>query len=230
MYHAETTAAIILAAGTSSRMGAERNKLLLPLHNQPVLAHVLKAVVDSQARPIILVLGHQAPEVRVHIQPFLPASSFTIAVNNDYRQGQSTSLKVGLQTLTAFTSEKLTGVESVIFLLGDQPMISSTLIDQLITLRKTSGKRIALPLYQGKRGNPVVFSLDLVPELLQTSGDEGGRSVLKRHTDEIATLETNEVSANLDVDTWEAYLQVQAAWAEQTQHEPEKRKVLREDG
>jgi len=220
MDHAQTTAAIILAAGTSSRMGAERNKLLLPLQKQPVLAHVLKAVAASQARPLILVLGHQALEVRAHIQPFLPATHLTIVVNNAYQQGQSTSLKTGLQTLLASSPGELQGVESVIFLLGDQPMISATLINQLITLRKTRGKRIALPLYQGKRGNPVVFSLDLAAELLQTSGDEGGRSVLKRYPDDIATLEVNETSANLDVDTWEAYLQVQATWEEHTQPEP----------
>lgn len=210
MQNPQKTAAIILAAGTSSRMGAERNKLLLPLHNRPVLAHVIEAVLGSQARPIILVLGHQAAEVRAHIQPCLKENDITVIENADYRQGQSTSLKAGLNALLSYDYTK--DLTAVIFLLGDQPMINSTMIDELIALRERAGKRIALPLYQGQRGNPVVFSLDLAPELLAITGDEGGRSVLKRHKDEVATLEMSEEAANFDVDTWEAYLEVQAAW------------------
>ena len=210
MHKPHKTAAVILAAGTSSRMGTERNKLLLPLHDRPVLVHVIEAALASQAEPIILVLGHQAAEVKTHIQPVLQNEALLLVENSAYRQGQSTSLKAGLQTLLSFGYRKY--LNGVIFLLGDQPMITPALINDLITLRKTSGKRIALPLYQGKRGNPVTFSLDLASELLQASGDEGGRSLLKRYPTEIATLEIDAETANLDVDTWEAYLAVQAAW------------------
>ena len=207
MHH---TAAIILAAGTSSRMSNGRNKLLLPLHHRPVLAHVIEAVLGSQARPIVLVLGHQAGEIRSHLQQDLAESSIQVVENPHYALGQSTSMQAGLHALlTARMAEQPT---SAIFLLGDQPMITSHMIDALIDLRAQSGKRIVLPLYNGKRGNPVVFALDLAPELLQVSGDEGGRSILKRYPDEIATLEMGAESANFDVDTWEAYQEVQAAW------------------
>ncbi|HXR65203.1 MAG TPA: nucleotidyltransferase family protein [Ktedonobacteraceae bacterium] len=210
MHHLARTAAIILAAGTSSRMGNERNKLLLPLHHRPVLAHVIEAVLGSRARPIVLVLGHQAAQVREHIQQDLAQNSIQVVENPDYALGQSTSMQAGLRTLLAAKPEKAS--TSAIFLLGDQPMITAQMIDELIALREQSGKRIALPLYQGKRGNPVVFALDFAPELLQVSGDEGGRGVLKRHPDEIATLEMGEEAANFDVDTWEAYQEVLAAW------------------
>jgi len=210
MDHQARTAAIILAAGTSSRMGEAGNKLLLPLHNRPVLAHVIEAVLGSQARPIILVLGHQAEEVKARIQADLRESALEIVENADYAQGQSTSMKAGLRALLAsHAGQHLT---SVIFLLGDQPMITSAMIDRLIALREQTGRPIVLPLYGGQRGNPVVFSLDLVPELLQVSGDEGGRSIIQRHLQEVATLEMGEEAANFDVDTWGAYLQVQAAW------------------
>jgi molybdenum cofactor cytidylyltransferase len=210
MHHLARTAAIILAAGTSSRMGNERNKLLLPLHHRPVLAHVIEAVLGSHARPIVLVLGHQAAEVREHIQQDLAQNSIQVIENPDYSLGQSTSMQAGLRTLLAAKPEDVS--TSAIFLLGDQPMITAQMIDELIALKEQSGKRIALPLYQGRRGNPVVFALDLAPELLQVSGDEGGRGVLKRHPDEIATLEMGEEAANFDVDTWEAYQEVLAAW------------------
>ncbi len=210
MDHQPRTAAIILAAGTSSRMGEAGNKLLLPLHNRPVLAHVIEAVLGSRARPIILVLGHQAEEVRERLRPVLREETLAIVENADYAQGQSTSMKAGLHALlTSHAEQDLAGV---IFLLGDQPMITSAMIDRLIGLREQTGRLIALPLYAGRRGNPVVFSLQLVPELLQVSGDEGGRRIIQRHPQEIATLEMDEEAANFDVDTWEAYLQVQAAW------------------
>ena len=210
MDHQPRTAAIILAAGTSSRMGEAGNKLLLPLHNRPVLAHVIEAVLGSRARPVVLVLGYQAEEVKEHIRPALSENALEIVENADYARGQSTSMKAGLRAL--LTTHAGQDLASVIFLLGDQPMITPAMIDRLIALREQTGRLIALPLYGGQRGNPVVFSLELIPELLRVSGDEGGRGIIKRHPREVATLEMGEEAANFDVDTWEAYQQVQAAW------------------
>jgi molybdenum cofactor cytidylyltransferase len=208
MYTPARTAAIILAAGTSSRMGEGRNKLLLPLQQRPVLAHVIAAALGSRAHPIWLVLGHQAKEVRSQLQLDNLAQSLHLVENAEYAQGQSTSMQAGLRALLADPHAR--ELESVIFLLGDQPMITSALIDALLDLRAESGKRIALPLYAGQRGNPVLFALDLASELLQVSGDEGGRSVLKRHPQDIATLAVSEEMLNADVDTWEAYQRVLA--------------------
>lgn len=210
MEHSQQTGAIILAAGTSSRMGEAGNKLLLPLRQRPVLVHVIEAVLGSRARPVILVLGHQAEEVRARVQQDLKEKALVIMENPDYARGQSTSMKAGLRALLA--SPAASELTSVIFLLGDQPMITAALLDKLIDLREQSGKRIVLPLYQGQRGNPVLFSLELAPELLQVDGDEGGRSLIKRHPEEIATLEVEEAAANFDVDTWEAYQEAQAIW------------------
>ena len=202
-------AAIILAAGTSSRMGAEKNTLILSLQGRPLLTYVIEAVLGSHARPIILVLGHQANEVREHIQAY--QDQLTIIENPAYSQGLSTSMQAGLRVL--LSEKENTSQHSptgAIFLLGDQPMLTPRLIDKLLTLREQTGKRIVVPRYQGQRGNPVVFSLDLASELMQVRGDEGGRSVLKRYPEEIATLEIDTPTANVDVDTWEAYLKVQA--------------------
>ncbi|HVU68031.1 MAG TPA: nucleotidyltransferase family protein [Ktedonobacteraceae bacterium] len=204
------TAAIILAAGTSSRMSDGRNKLLLPLQQRPVLAHVIAAALGSRARPVVLVLGHQAEEVRAHLQLGELTGTVRIVENPAFADGQSTSMQAGLRAL--LTDQPARELAGVIFLLGDQPMISANLIDGLIDLHTTSGKRIVLPLYAGQRGNPVLFSLDLAPELLQVSGDEGGRSVLKRHPQDIATLAVGEEMLNADVDTWEAYQRVLASW------------------
>ncbi|MGH2506983.1 MAG: nucleotidyltransferase family protein [Ktedonobacteraceae bacterium] len=212
MPNSTKTAAIILAGGTSSRMGEERNKLLLPLDNQPVLAHVVAAALGSQAHPIVLVLGYQAQIVQKKLKDTLETHDIVTVQNLAYQQGQSTSMHTGLRALRALPESYTKGVDAAIFLLGDQPMLTSALIDKLLALRAHTDKRIILPLYQGKRGNPVIFSLDLAPELFAVTGDEGGRSVLKRHPNEIATLEIGAETANFDVDTWEAYLKVQGAW------------------
>jgi molybdenum cofactor cytidylyltransferase len=216
MQETHNTAAIILAAGSSNRMGGGRHKLLLPLGTQPVLAHVLKATIASQARPIIVVLGHQANQVLTQIADYASDPTITITENPSYLQGMSTSMHAGLRTLTSLGYKKdlraLTRVDSALVILGDQPLITPQIIDALIEARKQTGKRIIAPVYDGKRGNPILFAADLFPELLQVTGDEGGRSVIERHRSDVATVELESASTTYDVDTWEAYQQVIEAW------------------
>ncbi len=208
-------AAIILAAGSSSRMGAGRHKLLLPLADRPVLAHVIDAALASAARPIILVLGHQAEAVRAQIADYLTSTDIMVVENPDYLQGMSTSMSVGLQALMgkqAARSDEMPVCSGAIILLGDQPLITAHIIDRLITRQQETRKRIVTSLYEGKRGNPTLFEASLFSELLEVNGDEGGRSVLMRHKDDIATIELGNDVANYDVDTWEAYQHVVALW------------------
>lgn len=209
-----TTAAIILAAGASSRMEGGRHKLLLPLDDRPVLAHVLDAALASQAHPIVLVLGHLAGQVRAQIASYREHPTLIIVENPDYMQGMSTSMKLGLQTLLSYgyMNSTVSIVDSALFLTGDQPLITARIIDSIIEAYRQTGKRIVAPLYDGQRGNPVLFDASLFPELLRVTGDEGGRSVLKQHADEVATIEIGNRAASYDVDTWEAYLQVLEAW------------------
>ena len=208
------TAAIILAAGTSSRMGAGRHKLLLPLHDRPVLAHVLDAVLASQVRPIVLVLGHQSDQIRIQLAAQTTHHDLHIVENTDYLVGMSTSMRLGIQMLQGYDYTKRLdeSIDSALILLGDQPLITAQHIDTLIATYRTTGKRIIAPTYEGKRGNPILFDASLFPELLEVTGDEGGRSVLERHRDEMATVEMGDPLANIDVDTWEAYQRVVDAW------------------
>ena len=215
MHLSSSTGAIILAAGSSSRMGAGRHKLLLPLAGRPVLEHVIEAALASQARPIIIVLGHQADQVRSHISAYVGHAHVTIVENDRYLQGMSTSLHAGIHALmTMGTTHTLPAPEvgSALVVLGDQPLMTTTIIDTLIATWRTTGKRIIAPLYDGKRGNPVLFDASLFAELLQTTGDEGGRSVVERHHQEMATVEIGNAIASYDVDTWEAYQQVLQVW------------------
>jgi molybdenum cofactor cytidylyltransferase len=215
MHESRSTAAIILAAGSSTRMGNGRHKLLLPLNNRPVLAHVIDATRASQARPIIIVLGHEADQVLTHIESYARHPDILFVQNPDYLQGMSTSLKMGIEILISndYRKNKSMGeVDSVLILLGDQPLITPQIIDTLVVTWHTTGKRIIAPNYAGKRGNPTLFAASLFPELLQITGDEGGRSVLERHRQEVETIELGDAEANYDVDTWEAYQQVLELW------------------
>ena len=222
MYERASTAAIILAGGSSSRMNAGRHKLLLPLGDRPVLAHVIDATLASQVASIIIVLGHQSAQVHSHISHYLVNPKITIIENPDYLQGMSTSLRTGLQVLTKKNqntlSSALSSTESALVMLGDQPLITTYIIDTLIATWKETGKQIIAPLYKGKRGNPILFSACLFNELMEVTGDEGGRKVIERHRQELATVELSDDVASYDVDTWEAYQQVVAEWSrKQTQ-------------
>ncbi len=210
-----STATIILAAGRSSRMGEGRYKLLLPLGDRPVLAHVLAAAQASHAHPIVLVIGHQAEQVRAQIPPYITRPDLTIVENPHYLQGMSTSLHVGIQALMNHDTtapETPHAIDSVIVLTGDQPLLTSSIIDTLITTRHTSNKPIVVSHYNGKPGSPTLFAASLFPELLNIQGDQGGRSILDTHRHDIAIAEHNDPTASYDVDTWDAYQQVVAIW------------------
>ncbi len=213
MNASQSTAAIILAAGSSSRMGEGRHKLLLPLAGRPVLAHVIEAALASQARPIIVVLGHQASEVRAQIAPYTTQSDVLLVENPGYMKGMSASMRTGIKFLMSINiPQGSPSLDNALIMLGDQPLITPQIIDNLIKARHATGKRIIAPLYDGKRGSPVLFDASLFIELLEVTGDEGGRSILERHRQEVGTVEVSDSMANYDMDTWEAYQRVLEAW------------------
>ena len=86
------------------------------------------------------------------------------------------------------------------------------IIDTLIQVRRETGKWIVGPLYDGKRGNPTLFAANLFGELLEVTGDEGGRRVIERHREELELVKLGNAMVNYDVDTWEAYQQVVNMW------------------
>lgn len=247
MINMSSTAAVILAAGSSSRMGGGRHKLLLLLDERPVLAHVIEAALAARARPIVVVLGHQAKQVREQMAAYLEQPGVIVVENRDYLQGMSTSMRAGLGVLTernyveggqeekregdmgkgkqADGGEEVAGeageageaeaqfeVDSALIMLGDQPLITARVIDTLIDTWRMKRKRIVAPLYGGKRGGPTLFAASLFGELMEVSGDEGGRSVLEKHREEVETVEVGDVAASYDVDTWEAYQEVVEEW------------------
>ncbi|GCE25012.1 molybdenum cofactor cytidylyltransferase [Dictyobacter alpinus] len=213
MPNIDAIAAIILAAGSSSRMAHGYHKLLLPLGEKPVLAHVVEATLQSQVSHIVVVLGHQSPQITAALDNYIHNNKISLQENPDYKQGMSTSLRAGLQALSKH--HNLEAYTGAIVLLGDQPFISSHLLDTLIATRQQTGKSIVAPCYHGKRGNPVLFAASLFAELATVTGDEGGRSVIAKHAAEVESVELSDAQAQYDVDTWEAYQAALTAWQQQ---------------
>jgi molybdenum cofactor cytidylyltransferase len=188
-----TIAAIILAAGRSSRMG--RNKLLLDLDGKPILCHAVDQALGAGLSEIVVVSGHQASKVRAA----LGERPVKVIEAREHRLGMSASLKAGIRALHPKT-------EAVLVMLGDMPQVSAPLIQRLIAAyNPLEGRSIVVPTVDGKRGNPVLFDRRYFQEMLALEGDVGARHLIGAHDDQVAELAVDDAAVFTDVDTPEAY-------------------------
>jgi molybdenum cofactor cytidylyltransferase len=185
--------AIVLAAGRSTRMG-DTNKLLADVGGSPMVRHVVAAALASRARPVLVVTGHQAEEVR----SALAGLDVTFVANPDYAAGLSTSLKAGIAAVPQSAAGALV-------LLGDMPRITGDHIDRLIAAFAADGDGcIVVPTHQGRRGNPVLWPSAFFGEMWQLAGDAGARKLLAAHADHVREVDLGSDAIFLDVDTPEA--------------------------
>jgi molybdenum cofactor cytidylyltransferase len=166
------------------------NKLLADLDGKPIVKHVVEAAVASSARPVIVVTGHQAAEVRA----VLAGCAISIVFNADYSAGLSSSLRCGLRAVPD-------GCQGALVMLGDMPGVTSVDIDAMISLfAAKTGSAIIVPTYAGKRGNPVLWPMAYFPELLELEGDTGAKALLRTHESAVEriALETSAVLTDID--------------------------------
>jgi molybdenum cofactor cytidylyltransferase len=192
-------AAVILAAGRSTRMGGP-NKLLADIGGRPLVRIAAEEALASRARPVIVVTGHQRDKVEAAI-----AGLKVERVHNPaFADGLSTSLKTGLAAVPG-------EVDGAVVLLGDMPQVRAALIDRLIgAFDPERGALVVVPTIEGKRGNPVVWSRRFFPELMALDGDIGARHVIGRYAEAVTEVPLTDRSALIDVDTPEALSQVKA--------------------
>jgi molybdenum cofactor cytidylyltransferase len=189
-------AAVVLAAGQSSRMG--RNKLLIDIDGATMVERAVDAALAAQAAPVIVVLGHQAGDVAAR----LGGRPIVTVENPDYAQGLSTSLKRGLAAVPE-------AADGAIICLADMPGIGRQLIDRLISgFNPLEGREIILPVRNGKRGNPVLWSRRFFPELQMIAGDTGARHLIGAYPEYVTEIEAADDAVLIDLDTPEAL----AAW------------------
>ncbi len=192
-------ACIVLAAGRSSRMGP-RNKLTEDLAGRPIVRRAVEAALASRCRPVVVVTGHQAEAVAAALEGL----EVGIVHNPDFAAGMSTSLKAGLAALP----DRLDGV---IVALGDMPEIGPAHLDRMISaFEPKEGRSIIVPVFEGRRGNPVLWSAELFPAMAGLSGDVGARQVVADHADSVVELDLQTPAVLVDVDTPEALAEVRA--------------------
>jgi molybdenum cofactor cytidylyltransferase len=181
--------ALVLAGGLGRRMGGP-NKLLLPLQGQAVVARTVRAVLASRCTRVLVVLGFDAERVRRELEG-LPVE---FVLNESFHEGMGTSVRAG--------AAMVADGSAVVVCLGDMPLVAAAVIDALIDTYKT-GKNIQAcqPVYEGKRGNPVLWGPASLPALRQLQGDEGARALLRQLGEALALVEVGSGSVLLDADT-----------------------------
>lgn len=186
----EKTAAIILAAGASTRLG--RPKALLEWQGRPLIQIIADVAIRAGLSPVIVVIG----AVREPIMEALKGLPVQFVVNENWQSGQSSSLKAGIVALPPYTG-------SAIFLLADQPRITIDLLLTLVRTHSTSMNPILAPFVGGRRGNPVLFDAITFYELKRLEGDIGGRAIFDKFP--VTPIYWNDPRLLLDIDTEEDY-------------------------
>jgi molybdenum cofactor cytidylyltransferase len=182
---------VILAAGGSARLG--RPKQLLELDGRPLLQRVLDAAARAALDDIVLVLGHEAAAVEAAVE--LPPGA-RVALNPNYQEGQSTSLRAGLDAADPRCS-------AAVILLGDQPLLPADLITRAVKAYRAGDRPVVRTFFDGIPGHPVVVARSEWPALTNLGGDAGGRQ-LWTAPDAVARLEVAGPPP-VDVDTWDQY-------------------------
>jgi molybdenum cofactor cytidylyltransferase len=185
-------AALLLAAGQSSRMGS--NKLLAEIDGRPMVARVGQRLLSSHARPIVAVLGNEAVRVDAALGK-LPVERVR---NPAFAEGLSSSLKAGLAALPE-------DIDGVIVCLGDMPLVAGRDLDRLIAaFNPLEGRAIIVPTRHGKRGNPVLWAKRFIPEMAELAGDVGAKHLIGEHAELVAEVEMDSDGVLVDVDTPDA--------------------------
>ena len=193
-------AALVLAAGRSTRMGPV-NKLLADVAGQPMVAQVVRATLASQAAPVVVVTGHEHDRV----DRALAGLDVTTVHNPDYAAGLSTSLHRGLAALPA-------EADGVVVCLGDMPRIGAPVIDRLIAaFNPLEGRAICVPTWQGKRGNPVLLARRFFPEIQAIGGDVGAKALIADYPEAVTEVAMPDDAVLTDIDTPEALTAAKSA-------------------
>jgi molybdenum cofactor cytidylyltransferase len=193
-------AAVVLAAGRSTRMGGP-NKLLAEIAGRPLARIVVEEALVSRARPVIVVVGHE----RAKVENALAGLPVEVVYNPDFAQGLGTSVRAGIAAIPA-------EADGAIVCLGDMPQVDAALIDRLIAaFDPDRGALIVMPTVEGRRGNPVLWSRRFFPELMAIEGDVGARHFIGRYSEAVADVPLEGSAALVDVDTPEALVGVKAA-------------------
>lgn len=164
--------------------------MLLPVDGSAMVRRVVDAATASKAAQTIVVVGHDAEAVRAAVAD----APVTVTTNADYADGLSTSLRAGLRVVSVDCA-------AAVFLHGDQPYLTTALLDQMIDRFLATGAAVVRPQTAGRPANPVLMSAALFPEILAQRGDVGGREVVDCHASEVSLIPVDDPRVCADIDS-----------------------------
>jgi len=183
----------VLAAGESRRMGSP--KMLLPFNGMTVIEQVISNVLAAVTGDIIVVLGSGHEEIIRAITKYPVMHCY----NDNFKRGMLSSVQCGFASLPD-------NCRAALILPGDQPMIGPGEISRVIKAWQTSGKGIVMPVFNGRRGHPLIVDLKYRAEVLTLPENDGLRALADNHPDDVLEAETDDPSVLRDIDTREDYL------------------------
>ena len=188
------TAGIILAAGASVRFG--QPKQLIELRGKYLVEWVLDAALKSRLDLVVLILGHEYQSILQALGTKVRRPRLEVVINHKYHEGQSSSLKTGLESVRKTFS-------SIMYLLADQPMINSKTINLLLDQFHESEKEICVPVFEGQRGNPTIFKRPIYKEIMMIDGDIGARNIIGKEADRVLYAKIKDPLCFFDIDSQE---------------------------
>ena len=194
--NSSTIGLIILAAGASTRMGTP--KQLLAYRGCTLIRHIIEVAIASYCQPIAVVLGAHAERIKHEIS-HLPVQ---IVENQQWEEGMSTSIRVGLEALLAMNPN----LDAVAIALCDQPFVSSPTLERIVEAYRLTGKPIIASEYSGTLGVPALFNRTLFSELMTLKSTEGAKKLIKKHIHEVFSVPFPEGA--IDIDTPKDYEQL----------------------
>lgn len=189
-----SVAAVVLAAGASTRMAPHHKLLIEDRSGRPMIERTVANVLASAARPIIVVTGAREADIRAAL-----AGKPVIFVHAaDHSEGLAASLRAGIRALPATT-------RAAVVVLGDMPLVPGRALDRLIAAyAPVEGRSIIVPTYKGRAGNPILWDAAFFPEILALTGDQGARKLLAQHAERVADVEVADEGVLRDFDTVES--------------------------
>ncbi len=188
---------VILAAGSSSRLG--QPKQLLEYENKTLLQRIIDIIIPFEFSPSVVVLGAHADQIRDSTN----LDHVTVVFNKHWSEGIASSIRLGVEESLKLNE----AIEDILFLLSDQPFVTSGLVRELISKHKSGNQRITASSYKQNVGVPALFSKDFFPHLTELKGDVGAKKIIMQHREDVDEVPFRKGA--FDVDTHKDYEQLQ---------------------
>lgn len=185
--------AVVLAAGGSTRFGGGV-KQLAAFDGETLVHRTARTALEAGLSPVLVVVGCAREAVAAAVSDLACAT----VPNPKWQAGQSTSVKAGLAALPS-------DADGVAFVPCDQPLLDTQTLRRLVAAFRDTGAPAVVPVFEDRRGSPVVLSREVFPDVAGIAGDEGARQILARHRDRIVTVELDREDPLIDVDTPEDF-------------------------